>query len=94
MPEKTPVRVTIYGQTLSVRTGADSAELEELAHELDQLMSNIASRTGIGETAKVAILAALHLADQLKQAKGEAGRARIDLDQRLRQASALLAALD
>ena len=94
MAEKKPVRVTIYGQTLSVRTGADSGELEALAHELDQLMSSIASRTGIGETSKVAILAALHLADQLKQDKGEVGRARVNLDQRLRQASELLASLD
>ncbi len=68
----------------------DPREIQDLAKDIDSLMSNISSRTGIGDAARVAILAALHLADELRAAREDAQGLREDLDQRSRRIAALL----
>jgi cell division protein ZapA len=63
--ERKPVRVTIFHQSYTLRSSGDPGEIEQLAHEIDQLMGSIASKTGEGDPARVAVLAALHIADRL-----------------------------
>ncbi len=60
-----PVHVTIYGQSLTVFTGEDPERVEALAADVDGLMRNIASR-GVVDSNRAAMLACLHLADQVK----------------------------
>ena len=60
-----PVHVTIYGQSLTVFTGEDPERVEALAADVDGLMRSIASR-GVVDSNRAAMLACLHLADQVK----------------------------
>jgi len=61
--------VTIYGHTYHLRGDEDSAYLAELAGRVDRKMREVASATGTADTLKVAILAALELADECIQTR-------------------------
>jgi cell division protein ZapA (FtsZ GTPase activity inhibitor) len=69
------VRVTIAGQTLALRTDARSRYVHELAAQVDAGIER--ARRGGGQTAptqKLALLAALGLADELQQLRAEHAR--------------------
>ena len=63
------VPVLIMGQTYKVRAEEDVAYIEELARFVDTKMRSIADATGTAESLKVAILAALNIADELFKAE-------------------------
>jgi cell division protein ZapA len=63
---KQPVRVHIFNQTYTLLADGDPAEVEAVARQIDELMANIANRAGTGDSTRVAVLACLHLADQLR----------------------------
>lgn len=69
--------VRIYGATYHVRGSDDSGHFQELADFVDGKMREIAGQVTTADTARVAILAALNLADELsrtrKQQEGERG---------------------
>jgi cell division protein ZapA len=65
--------VTIYGQTYHLRGGEDGTYLTDLASLVDRRMREVVETTGTADTLKVAVLAALNLADDCLQARG--GRA-------------------
>lgn len=67
-----PVPVTIFGQEYTLRTDEDGAYIEGLASYVDERMRLVADRTRTADTAKIAILAALNIADELH--KGGRGR--------------------
>ncbi len=58
------ISVEIYGQTYNVRGEGDPAYLTELAEFVDARMREVASRVSTIEPAKIAILAALNIADE------------------------------
>jgi cell division protein ZapA len=70
---KQTVRVTIFNQTYAVSTSGNPHDTEELAHQVDELMSSIARRAGNLDTTRTAVLACLHLADRLRAAEQELG---------------------
>ncbi|MFN2498113.1 MAG: cell division protein ZapA [Pyrinomonadaceae bacterium] len=59
------IRVEIYNQTYNIRSDGDSAYLTKLADFVDSRMREISSGTLTVDSLKVAILAALHIADEL-----------------------------
>ena len=63
------VPVVIMGRTYKVRAEEDIAYIEELARFVDTKMRAIADATGTSEPLKVAILAALNIADELFKAE-------------------------
>jgi len=65
-PEQT-VRVEIYNQTYSIRSDGDNDYIHTLAEYVDRKMREISSGTFTVDSLKVAILAALHVADELHQ---------------------------
>ena len=65
-PRSTPV--TIFGRTYHLRGQGDPAYLANLAAEVDRRMKEVADATGTADTLKVAILAALNIADERLQA--------------------------
>jgi cell division protein ZapA len=84
--DKKVVRVTIFQQPYALRTSGDPAETEALAEAVDSLMNRIAARTAGADPARVAVLACLHLADQLRQlerAQDRIAQRLAALDQRL-----------
>ena len=84
--EKKLVRVTIFQQPYTLRSSGEAGETEALAEAVDALMNQIASRSAGADAARVAVLACLHLADQVRQLERDYDglTARIqDLDARL-----------
>jgi cell division protein ZapA len=63
------VKVEIFGQTYYVAGDLDEAYVENLARHVDATMRAVAQATQIVDTTKVAVLAALAIADELHSAK-------------------------
>jgi cell division protein ZapA len=63
------IRVEIYNQTYNIRSDGDSEYLTMLATFVDSRMREISSGTLTVDSLKVAILAALHIADELHRLK-------------------------
>jgi len=69
-PIATPtVRVEIYNQTYNIRSDGDTEYIIQLAEFVDGRMREISSGTLTVDSLKVAILAALHIADELHRLK-------------------------
>ena len=69
--EKVPVRVTILNRIYTLRSSGDPHEVESLAASVDDLMLAIASKAPNADNTHVAVLACLHLADNLRQLERE-----------------------
>ena len=65
------VRVEIYNQTYNIRSDGDNEYILGLAEFVDAKMREISSGTLTVDSLKVAILAALHIADEYKRLKME-----------------------
>src|SRR5438128_11093624 len=63
------IRVEIYNQTYNIRSDGDSEYISRLAEFVDGRMREISSGTLTVDSLKVAILAALHIADELHRLK-------------------------
>lgn len=72
-------QVEIYGQPYTLRSDGDSPHIEELASYVDGKMHEIAQSTATVDSLKVAILAALNIAEEYHQMKREIERQRMDL---------------
>ena len=57
------IHVEIFGQTYAVR-GADPRYIEELAAYVDKQMREVSGAGGAVDTIKIAVLAALNIADE------------------------------
>jgi len=77
------VHVQIFGQTYTVKAGAEAGYVEELAAHVDAQMQEVSRSAGVVDSLRVAGLAALNIADEcfrlrtdLREADGRAaGRA-------------------
>ena len=61
----TTVEVDIFGATYHVRGDDDTSHLQKLAAVVDHKMREVAGQSSSVDRAKVAILAALNIADEL-----------------------------
>jgi cell division protein ZapA len=68
-----PVKVQIFGQTYTVHGDLDAAYVQKLAAFVDEKMSAIADATSTIDTVKVAVLAALSIADELHTVERDRG---------------------
>ena len=68
MPRQ-PVRVLIFNQPYTLLSESDPAEVQEIAHEIDELMGAISSHTSSVDSTRIAVLACFHLADKLRAAE-------------------------
>src|SRR5580692_3804299 len=69
----TPVKVEIFGQMYTIRGELDEAYVQELAQYVDEKMQAIAAGTATVDTQKVAVLAALAIADELHSIQKDRG---------------------
>lgn len=90
MPNTEPVRVSIFNQSYSLVAAEDASEVQELAHQVDDLMRSIASRAGNVDSTRTAVLACLHLADQLRTMERELKDLKIRVENKAQQFSLLL----
>jgi cell division protein ZapA len=68
------VKVQIFGQTYTIRGELDERYVQQLAAYVDAKMSAIADATSTVDTQRVAVLAALAIADELysiRKGRGE-----------------------
>lgn len=68
-----PVKVQIFGQTYAIRGQLDERYVQKLAAYVDAKMNAIADSTATVDTQKIAILAALAIADELHSVQRERG---------------------
>jgi len=76
-----PVKVQIFGQTYAIQGDLDARYVQDLAKYVDQKMQAIADATATVDTQKIAVLAALAIADELHSAQRE----RTDREELLRE---------
>jgi cell division protein ZapA len=60
-----PLKVNIFNQPYHLRTDGDGEYVRQLAQFVDERMQAISTHTSIVDYAKVAVLAALNIADEL-----------------------------
>jgi cell division protein ZapA len=68
-----PVKVQIFGQAYSIRGELDEKYVQKLAKYVDEKMHAIAGATATVDTQKVAVLAALAIADELHSMQRDRG---------------------
>jgi cell division protein ZapA (FtsZ GTPase activity inhibitor) len=71
MRETNSVRAKIHGREYVLRTNGDTEHLKALCAVLDARMQNVVETTGVIDTFKIAILAALSLAEDARRVKEE-----------------------
>jgi len=76
-----PVKVEIFGQTYSIQGDLEAGYVQKLAKYVDDKMRAIADATSTVDTQKIAVLAALAIADELHSLEHE----RTDQDELLRE---------
>ncbi|MDE3135543.1 MAG: cell division protein ZapA [Acidobacteriota bacterium] len=70
------IHVEIFDKTYTVQGDLDEGYVQGLAHTVDGKMRAIAQATGSLDVGRLAVLAALHLADELETYKQERGELR------------------
>ena len=58
------VHIEIFGATYTVKAGADPGYVEELAAHVDAQMREVSKTAGAVDSVRVAVLAALNIADE------------------------------
>jgi cell division protein ZapA len=76
------VQVEIHGQQYPIRSSLDPAYVAELAAYVDQKMRAASRETTASDTLKVAVLAALNIADEFFRARSEEQQRRESLTTR------------
>lgn len=85
------VTVEIHGQQYPIRSGLEPTYVAELAAYLDEKMQLASRETPAGDTLKLAVLAALNIADEFFRSRDEGLR---DKDRVARRAGELERMLD
>lgn len=69
------IHVEIFGQTYAVRAGADPQYVLQLAAYVDSQMQEVGRASGAVDSVRIAVLAALNIADELFRLRsaGETG---------------------
>ncbi len=90
MTEEKSLRVEIYNQTYSIRSDGDNQYILDLAEYVDSKMRDISSGTLTVDSLKVAILAALHIADEYHQLRDAQAQMDSQLGMRSSECSEIL----
>jgi cell division protein ZapA len=67
------VHVEIFGQTYTVRAGTDVGYVEKLAAYVDSQMTDVSRNAGAVDSVRIAVLAALNIADECFQLRAQEG---------------------
>lgn len=79
----TTTDVEIFGSSYHVRGDKDPELLQELAGHVDGKMREIAQQVSTVDTAKIAILAALNIADELLQCRKQQEGERVEIQDKV-----------
>ena len=84
------VKVEIHGQEYPIRSGLDPAYVAELASFVDAKMRIASRETVTGDTLKIAVLAALNIADECFRLQAEDRERRDSLSSRAEELERML----
>jgi len=84
------IRVVIYDQEYFMRGDLDEVYIQQLARYLDTKMRSIAERTRTVDSLRVAVLAALNVADEYHQLKAKYEETTQQVDQKVDEYSQVL----
>lgn len=93
LPESRVVSVEIAGQRYPIRSSLDATYVTQLAAYVDEKMRLAARETTGGDTLKVAVLAALNVADELFRARAAEGSLQHEWQHRAEELERLVDAL-
>lgn len=88
--EPQSIRVVIYDQEYFMRGDLNQEYIQKLATYLDTKMRSIAERTRTVDTVRVAMLAALNVADEYHQLKARYEEVTNQMDQKVGECTAAL----
>ncbi len=80
---QTTTQVEIFGTVYHVRGNDNPEHLQEVADVVDRRMREVAQQVATVDTAKIAILAALNLADDLHRCRQQQEGERVDIQERV-----------
>lgn len=85
--------VEIFGAVYHVRGHDDDAHLREVAALVDRTMREVAERVKTVDTARIAILAAMNIADELSQCRKRQEGERVEIKEKAAALAGELAAV-
>lgn len=83
MPSATTTPVEIFGEVYHVRGDDENGYLQSLADLVDRKMREVAEHVKTADKGRVAILAALNLADELFQAQSRQEGERVEIREKV-----------
>jgi cell division protein ZapA len=81
------VKVTIYGQEYPIRGRGDEDYIKRVAHYVDERMAQIEEKSSISSPIRLAILAALNIADELFTLQKEKDSITFEFEEKARELS-------
>jgi len=78
--QKKTVRVAIFGEEYPLRGNADTEYMMKVAEYVDRSMRAVSEKAGHLSTAKVAVLAAINIADELFQERSDSQKRLSDVE--------------
>jgi cell division protein ZapA len=90
MTGKSSEKVEIFGQEYKIRGAGDPQYIHKIAGYVDKKMREIAHSSGILSQSRIAILAALNIADELYQEREKRERVQGELGRQAERLSELL----
>jgi cell division protein ZapA len=90
MDDARTVKVEIHGQEYPIRSGLDPGYIGELANYVDAKMRLASRETVTGDTLKIAVLAALNIADECFRLQAEDRQRRDSLTTRAEELERML----
>jgi len=76
----TSTRVTIFGETYSIKSQAEPEYTNKVAEHVDQTMHMIKKQVGLQDPLKIAILASMSITDELFQTRQTAEKKNEELE--------------
>ncbi|MDI6739109.1 MAG: cell division protein ZapA [Candidatus Edwardsbacteria bacterium] len=84
MTKKPGIKVEIYGSEYRIKGDADGDYVKRVAAYVDEKMKQVSQLTTDSAVSKIAILAAINIADELFKERDQRARAAMELSEKLR----------
>jgi cell division protein ZapA len=70
-PMKSGIKVEVYGYTFNVKSELGSEQIQDIADFVDEKMKDLATKLRVASTSRLAIMAALNIAEEYYRLKSE-----------------------
>jgi len=80
--QKKTIRVTIFGEEYPLRGEADTEYMQRVAEYVDRSMRSVAEKAGHLSAAKIAVLAAINIADELFRERSDSQKQLLTVEEK------------